>query len=328
MASRHERGFTLIELLVVIAIIAVLIALLLPAVQSARAAARRAQCVNNLKQFGLAMHNHHQANDQLPLGFVNSPGYPWTFPILPYLEAGALFNAANLSKGYSDPANTTVTGSTIGVFNCPADPGANTLIITSNLSASAAAPRKKGNYAVNWGTTHYNQGSPNPFTALPTNPFNGPLGTVAVFDAPFRPQKQSGLLLPGRNFREFTDGTSGTILMSELIAALGSGTKDDTRGDIWGDGKNSSQFETYLPPNSKYPDSLQDSKSCVYPYMTNPPCDGGDNEYNAARSFHTGGVNVLFADGRVAFVKDSVDVTTWRALSTINAGEVVSADSY
>ena len=331
MTSRQSRGFTLIELLVVIAIIAVLIALLLPAVQAAREAARRTQCVNNLKQFGLAMHNQHQVENALPNGFYQSPAsLPWTFYVLPYLESSALFNAANLSQTFTTSANSTVTTATIGVFMCPTDPGSNTVVTNTNLTATTVFARHKGNYAVSWGPSHYDQGLPNPFTAAP-NPFGAsPLGTVVPMDSAFRPQKQNGILLNGRNFRDFLDGTSNSLLMSEIIAAQAAGGNDDIRGDIWSMGKNASQFMTYTAPNSTFPDSLQNVKSCVGKALlgSNPPCDGLDQEYNAARSFHSGGVNVLFADGRVYFIKNSISVPVWRALSTINAGEVVSSDSY
>src|SRR5262249_24576202 len=130
---RHHRGFTLIELLVVIAIIAVLIALLLPAVQSAREAARRAQCTNNLKQIGLAMHNYESTNGTLPPGVKGCCWGTWLVFILPYVEQGPLFNAWNstgndrtaLTDGdfrYWGATNTTVTYSRVAAYYCPSDP--------------------------------------------------------------------------------------------------------------------------------------------------------------------------------------------------------------
>src|SRR3954466_12402587 len=131
-----KTGFTLIELLVVIAIIAVLIGLLLPAVQAAREAARRAQCVNNFKQHGLAFHNYLQAVGSFPLGTIaDAPGWPdqpslrtpWTMQILPYLESTNLGNAFNYSLGIAGPgwagtnANTTIAGTRLSVFQCPSD---------------------------------------------------------------------------------------------------------------------------------------------------------------------------------------------------------------
>jgi prepilin-type N-terminal cleavage/methylation domain-containing protein/prepilin-type processing-associated H-X9-DG protein len=135
---RERRGFTLIELLVVIAIIAVLIALLLPAVQAAREAARRAQCVNNLKQIGLALHNYHQTNDCFPGGFylawnatsqmfiINGDFSPHA-RLLPYTEQQPLYNAANFNlacynDNYGDVVNSTVTTTRLSVFLCPSCP--------------------------------------------------------------------------------------------------------------------------------------------------------------------------------------------------------------
>ena len=144
--DRRRRGFTLIELLVVIAIIAVLIALLLPAVQAAREAARRAQCINNLKQLGLAVHNYHSTNNVLPLGdfywsgsseqpaMARVPGnggdrysWGWTIPILPYVEQSPVYNAWNIVCGFRDPGgggptiNTTVMYNQLGIMLCPSE---------------------------------------------------------------------------------------------------------------------------------------------------------------------------------------------------------------
>src|SRR4051794_1147522 len=143
--TRTKAGFTLIELLVVIAIIAVLIALLLPAVQAAREAARRAQCVNNLKQIGLAMHNYQSTNNCLPQGTRGCCWGTWLVTVLPFVEQQALFNAWN-SYGnnsvtgpinsdfrYAGVANTTVTTSRVAAYSCPTDPNAYSL---SNIAVA------------------------------------------------------------------------------------------------------------------------------------------------------------------------------------------------
>jgi prepilin-type N-terminal cleavage/methylation domain-containing protein/prepilin-type processing-associated H-X9-DG protein len=319
MARRRTRGFTLIELLVVIAIIAVLIALLLPAVQSARAAARRIQCTNNLKQFGLAMHNFHESRGTFPPGATSSPRLPWSFWVLSFLEQQVMNNALNINANFYDPVQQTVCQSTISNYLCPSDVGNPTYYL------SKFPQRHKGNYVVNWGNANYNQGAPNPQT--------GPAGTVTVFRGPFRVNSPTNGPTPF-SVADVIDGTSGTMMMSELIATVNSSsTSSDIRGDIWSDSVCGSMFLAYTAPNSKTPDFLNSKGDCQYPFQTNPPCVGGVSDpkqgyYTAARSFHPGGVNVLFCDGSVKFVKDTISLDTWRSLSTKDAGEVVSADSY
>ncbi len=148
--NRH-RGFTLIELLVVIAIIAVLIALLLPAVQSAREAARRAQCTNNLKQMGLALHNYHDAMSIFPPGYIaaskfidgetdTSPGWSWATMILPQLEQAPLYSSINVWLPIQAAANTTATQTVLNAYLCPSDqlPSTRTFAVTDGLGNTVA----------------------------------------------------------------------------------------------------------------------------------------------------------------------------------------------
>ncbi len=315
MVCRRARGFTLIELLVVIAIIGVLVALLLPAVQSAREAARRSQCLNNLKQLGIGMHNHHDTEGTFPFGCFNSPAQAWTFRVLPYMEQVAMSNALNMNATFYDARNQTVTSATLTVFMCPSDPGAGSI-----MKVSGQPDRKKGNYVVNWGNSHYDQGNPNPFA--------GPNGSVVPVRGAFRVNTKT---VPPYNLRDFTDGTSGTLLMSELIAAMPNGSIYDLRGDIWSTSRCATMFMAYTQPNSKIPDQMDGKTDCAFPMMSNPPClngTGSQPDFNAARSFHSGGVNCLMADGSVRFIKNTVNIDIWRALSTPAGGEVVSADQY
>jgi prepilin-type N-terminal cleavage/methylation domain-containing protein/prepilin-type processing-associated H-X9-DG protein len=330
METRRTRGFTLIELLVVIAIIAVLIALLLPAVQAAREAARRTQCVNNLKQLGLALHNYHDSVGTFPIGRMGinrptgNPGYPgdptggnhrmtWAWQILPYIEQGTLHATVNFSLPYSNAAQTTALYSEIAAFLCPSDPN-------SGILNAFTYKFHLGNYMANWGNATYDQTGKN-------NPYNGPanaLGPVTFLGAPFTLDQAYGV-------QNITDGTSNTLLMSEVIVGLPSGTTTGTvdhRGALFNDDYNCAQFEAYTTPNSQVPDQLP--SWCVYPYQTNPPCIGtaGIPAFNAARSFHPGGVNALLADGSVKFMKNSIGLSSWRGLSTTQGGEVIDASSY
>jgi prepilin-type N-terminal cleavage/methylation domain-containing protein/prepilin-type processing-associated H-X9-DG protein len=323
-SGSRGRGFTLIELLVVIAIIAVLIALLLPAVQAARAAARRIQCVNNLKQLGLAMHNYHQALGSFPIGRMGirrpagDPGYvgdttgannrrTWAWMLLPYIEQGTLYQAINFSLSFNHASQTTALRALTASFVCPSDPNMDTL-------DTGGFPSYKANYMVNWGNTHFDQTASN-------NPFNGPMpvGPVTFAGAPFSLDKAYGI-------QSITDGTSNSLLIGEVKIALFNGNSQDHRGDIFNDDWNCTMFMAYTTPNSTLPDYVP--SYCQYPWQTNPPCISKQPAFNASRSYHAGGVNTLLADGSVRFFKDTVNPNTWRALSTTNGGEVISSDSF
>ena len=183
--SSRVRGFTLIELLVVIAIIAVLIALLLPAVQAAREAARRAQCINNMKQLGLAMHNYHQTSNSFPTGNIRLPGQtlapgagscgldifsdcqdtPWFCLLLPFVEQTNVGNSYNYSLGAEGPkiplpvgffANSTVAATKISIMQCPSDRDMTFQITPQYAGGVLSGPiMTKGNYGVSWGNTFW-----------------------------------------------------------------------------------------------------------------------------------------------------------------------------
>jgi prepilin-type N-terminal cleavage/methylation domain-containing protein/prepilin-type processing-associated H-X9-DG protein len=327
--NRRHRGFTLIELLVVIAIIAVLIALLLPAVQAARAAAQRIQCTNNLKQLGLAMHNYNDAmntftiglmgfrsptavangNIYLPAGTAASLARrTWAWLILPYLEQTTLANAINYSRPFNDHSQDTAVRIIPATFLCPADPNMAFVDVGSY-------PVRKVNYMVNWGNTQYFQDSSNNPMSTPFNPNE----QVYFLGAPFGIDKSYGI-------QTIVDGTSNTLMISEVKVGLPNGNSQDHRGDVFNDDYNGCMFNGYTPPNTTFTDYA--SGGCQYQYLTNPPCVSKTPTFNAARSYHAGGVNGLMCDGSVKFFKDSISVLTWRALSTTRGSEVLSADSY
>jgi prepilin-type N-terminal cleavage/methylation domain-containing protein/prepilin-type processing-associated H-X9-DG protein len=320
--SVKRRGFTLIELLVVIAIIAVLIALLLPAVQTAREAARRAQCVNNLKQVGMAFHNYHSANDTFPPGELglktattSGNRYMWTGFILPYIEQGTLANAYNFTLGFGTAANgspnVTVQTSFVYTYCCPSDgpPGwYSTGGSTRSNYVGCYSP--DGTMVEPWATFSYDTGF--------KNPANNPATRQAILNFNL-----------SRGVRDVTDGTSNTVMLSEVIS--GPSGSLDYRG-IWSNDFGA-QYTHLKGPNSLLPDRFWSAvaANCTTS-KPKTPCAGTASNWSTedygARSYHPGGVNVTMCDGSVRFVKDSIGLSTWQAIASINAGEVVSADSY
>ncbi len=363
MRLTRPRGFTLIELLVVIAIIAVLIALLLPAVQSAREAARRAQCTNNLKQLGLAVHNYQSSNQALPSGCLypcpaRGPTGPvcWGWgassmlSVLPYIEQGTMFNAYNASAGVygSYPptatgptawwANTTVFNVQIATFLCPSD---------GRVIQSAVT-----NYAGNVG---------GPFA------IGGHTGTIVPSSAGIgaipADLRGSARIL---DFNSVSDGTSNTALWSEAVTGT---TQDVLAGS--GQAEKRAYYNTAANNKTMTPEAvMQFLAACQaiapgtkqqgrsrgtawqisYPYYaiyslynhvgapnsrlcSNAVASGNTGALDVfgtapPTSYHPGGVNMAMTDGSVRFVKDSVNLSTWWALGTRSGGEVISSDAY
>jgi prepilin-type N-terminal cleavage/methylation domain-containing protein/prepilin-type processing-associated H-X9-DG protein len=323
--KRNRQGFTLIELLVVIGIVAVLMGLLLPAVQSAREAARRSQCICNLKQITLAMHNYHDTHGTLPPGKKGCCWGTWLVYVLPYIEQNSLYsawnscgiNAAGAPSGYDldlryfGVANQTVTSTFISVYLCPSD--LTNAPITATTTGQTLACTSQ-NYAVNFGNTLVSQ------TDFQGTKFLGaPFVDIGSPDGDHDQPGRATVALSG-----ITDGLSNTLMAAEVVVGQG----QDLRGfSWWGD---AATFETFLTPNSSFPDVIFSAFYCVNG-APNPPCIGATTslpDNYAARSRHQGGVNVSMADGAVRFVKNAINVRTWRAMSTSQGAELLSADQY
>jgi prepilin-type N-terminal cleavage/methylation domain-containing protein len=315
--TRVRSAFTLVELLVVIAIIGVLVALLLPAVQSAREAARRTQCTNNLKQIALGTHNYGDVYGGVyPVGGYACCWGTWIVGLLPYVEQKALYDQykyfgaigpaggnADVETRYGGSMNLNVTKSQIAAYLCPSDPKTNTTALRGGITSH--------NYVANHGnTTMRRQATFGTSSTGQPNMFNG---------APFVLVDTSTTVPQSVRFAEVVDGTSNTLAFSETIK----GQNNDLRGFSWW--SYAAHFETYLPPNSNQPDILQTITYCK-PGGVNPPCAAATTanpENNAARSRHPSGVVTSFCDGSVKFISNNVAIDTWRALGTINGGETM-----
>ena len=325
----RQRAFTLIELLVVIAIIAVLISLLLPAVQSAREAARRAQCVNNLKQMGLALHNYESTVKAYPMACALKIGMiDETFSvharILTYMEQANLANQINYSVNWS--IQTTVAETKVPGFLCPSEQN----------------------------TSQYPTGT---IRHYPTS--YGALGGTWLMWDPNSNKVGDGMFLVNKCVApaEIIDGLANTVAFSEV----------KTQSPVLRDGGNPSGADV-LPPTApnqiaayggNFDPSFGFSQwvnglyihtgiSTLFPPNTFVGYQTGGRTYDigftssrlgittsgrtytafTARSYHPGGVNTLMMDGSVRFIKNSVNRDVWRGLGTRNGGEVISADAY
>jgi prepilin-type processing-associated H-X9-DG protein len=338
-----------------------LIALLLPAVQAAREAARRAQCVNNLKQLALAIHNYHTASNSFPLGAALAPSNPnipvddwnnWSAQamMLGYLEGSAIYQACNFSFApdydltrLGDFVNATARLAIINTFICPSDPG-----VTKGNGADATY--SNNNYAGSMGTSTigYPEATPNRQNAHDSTGvfayqrsfgvqdiLDGTANTVAYseFIADSAPELNA---IPGKGTGNINSlkavylldvRTAGLpALMSDIAACTNRWNTD--KGGRRGPGHKwivgamgYTMFNTVLPPNGG---GLVKWSAC----RNNCCAQARHADYVNAGSYHAGGVNAAFADGSVKFVKTTVNQTVWWALGTRAGNEVVSSDSY
>jgi len=347
-------GFTLIELLVVVAIIAVLLSLLLPAVQAAREAGRRLQCTNNLKQLGLGMHNYESSNGVLPpemvLTFNSAGGVFWkstwgaSSRITPYLELGSLYNAINYTNKTSDPSNATAVSTQLHVFICPSE--VNQQAFTSTNATGVTSTYGISNYGWCEGTWYsfggFAGGGPNPsaigsnasrrFASFTDGLSNTLLGAEVKTYMPayhdcgaVPPPGPTGVSaypdIPTVLASVAAAPSSGCKLATAPPGMLGGGHTHWCNGNSFYDG-----FTTALTPNTQSPAG----SPAIDSDMISEDEDDGGPTYGAvtSRSYHTGGVNALLADGSVHWIKNTIPLQTWRALGTVAGGEVISSESY
>lgn len=296
--SNTRRGFTLVELLVVIAIIGILIALLLPAVQAAREAARRSQCSNQLKQWGLAMHNYHDVRGALPFGMTNAPRHTWVISVMPFAEQTAISNAYDQKLGFWQPPNIVPSATTgllnqqIPIYFCPSD--------RTGYWRGDVYWRSRSNYVVNFGNTRT---------------------TGAAGTAPFGYNVS-------KKMSEVTDGLSNTMFLGEVLLS-NSDDYWDCRGDVHND-DDGAFFSTFNTPNAgidyciicnPYPSTTRLS-ACV---NTGTRYDGSAGAPAVSvRSQHPGGAQVLLGDGSVRFVSATIALNVWQAAGSSQGGESLS----
>jgi prepilin-type N-terminal cleavage/methylation domain-containing protein/prepilin-type processing-associated H-X9-DG protein len=344
--SARSSAFTLVELLVVIAIIGVLVALLLPAIQSARESARRAQCLNNLKQLGVALQNYAAAEQHFPPGLVaktyeNQPNHPQTFyrwsslaHLLPYLENQSVRDVLDLSLPLYMPGagypvadrNKAAVAQVLSEFLCPSDLGQpvktawgpTNYVACAGSGAGGGTPfETDGVFFVNSATTFANVGDGSSHTALMSESL---LGEDTQLDAEGEfagatPQRSYKFTLGFFAVADLTDARCDVT--ENYNSTMGNG--NDPRGFAWCSGEyRCASYNHYYLPNAANFDCI--TSVTVDPTLP-PQRLYSAYGWRAARSSHAGGVHVLMADGSADFTRDDIDQSPWRAMSTVAGAE-------
>jgi prepilin-type N-terminal cleavage/methylation domain-containing protein len=298
MLARSRQALTLIELLVVVAIIAILIALLVPAVQGVRESAARAQCSNNLKQIGLAMHNYHDRNCALPPGYTSKdkadgsdggPGWGWAAYLLDDLEQGNLAHQLDLTSGIHSAPDSVCT-QVLAVYLCPSDSMAEPFSVMNknNMAITDVGP---SHYVAMFGTGDM------------------PIQQNAIGDGVFYRNSKTRLA-------EVTDGLSNTLLVGERGSNL-------ARASWTGAAPTAvvPAIPTSLPAGEAPALSLGNTSDSTGTYVPNSL-----QSVTGYSSYHPGIVQFLFGDGSVRPIRDGVAPLTWKSLGTRAGGELIGDD--
>ncbi len=332
--SHHKprQGFTLIELLVVIAIIAVLIGLLLPAVQKVREAANRSQCLNNLKQMGLALHHYHDTYNSFPPGFIAqtppgagqymshqqsdyTPGWSLFALMLPYIEQGNLGNLIDTRLPILHANNRAGRETLIKLYVCPSDSAPRLIDLTDSGQTSWTAPNTYSYPPPTSSLTVLGQAS--------VCSYAGCLGTMGYEEQPF-----SGVFHRNSQVRiaDITDGTSNTVGLGERTSRF---SENSWVGPVW-------QQETVYAKTAPRYNGAQPSFQCratptavlVHVRITSLQPNHPDNSPGSFFSSHSGGAQFLNMDGSSRFISSSVSIENYRAVCSRNGGEVLSGEGF
>ena len=305
--KQHRSGFTLVELLVVIAIIGILIGMLLPAVQQVREAARRIQCGNNVRQLALGLMNYESAQMELPAGWMtesddvlDEPGWGWSARILPFVEAGNLYQQIDFDSEIAADHNLDAINQNVPLFTCPSDPADDIIDLDVHIEGEHDHGDDDDDHEDEDGDDddHEHDG---PILAGRSN-YSGVFGSNEIEDSP---SDGNGIFFAGKEmkFGQISDGLSNTMLVGERRNDLGT---ISWVGVV---------------------DSVDEKFARIVGAADHPP-NHPDGHFEDFRSYHTGGVNVVLGDGSVHFIIDEVNELEFQALATRAGGEVISGDVF